>query len=395
MRTLFWTLALIAFAVAVALLAQLNPGNVVFFVAPYRIDLSLNTFIVATALLFFVLYVVVRATRATLRLPLQVRAWRKERREEQARAGLADALAALYEGRFARAEKRAQDAMDSERWVGLGALIAARAAHRMKEYQRRDRWLELSRRDKTLRVASLMSTIELASDARENETALQALDELKQAGGRHIEPMRFAVRLHQRTGNWRELLRLLRTLDKRDALHPAVVRKLKYYAISHQLHELHEDPEGLENFWHTLPAYEQMQSDIALAAMQAFNRNDMGGRASRIAEEVLEKDWDTRLVDFYGDCFDEHSKLTQVERAEQWLANHSNDATLLMTLGRLCARRHLWGKAEHYLVDSLHIHPKPKAAFALAQLCEANDRQEEAARYYKLASALALGVAVE
>jgi HemY protein len=388
-------MALVAIAVAIALLAQLNPGNVVFFVAPYRVDVSLNFFLVAAAVLFFIVYAVVRATRATLRLPIQVQAYRRERREIRAREGMLDALTALYEGRFVRAERRAQAALNSEQWSGIAALVAARAAHRMKEYERRDRWLAMSRKDKSLKTASLMSIAELAGDARQNETALRALEELKHDGGRHIEPMRLAVHLHQRAGHWPELLRVVRSLDKRDALHPMVVAKLKYYAISHQLQDLREDADALQNFWKALPAYEQLQPDIALAGMQAFHRNGMGGKASRIAEQVLENEWDTRLVDLYGDCFDDDGKLRQIEQAERWLIDHSSDAVLMMTLGRLCARRHLWGKAERYLVESLHLHPKPKAAFALAQVCEKLDRHEEAARYYKLASALALGVAVE
>lgn len=395
MRTLFWVLTLIVLAVSAALLAHLNPGNVVFFVAPYRVGMSLNLFLAMAVLAFIALYYLWRAIGITLSLPLQVQAYRKERREIKARVAVADALSAFYEGRFARAEKRAQAAVDSDQWAGLAALIAARATHRMQEYERCNYWLGVARADKNLRIATLMTTAELASQARENATGLQALDELRKLGGRHIEPMRLAVRLHQRSGHWTELLQLVRTLHKRDALHPAVVNKLKLQAITHKMQDLQEDPEALFDFWIHLPAEEQLQPEIALAGMHAFQRSGSGGRASRIAEQVLEREWDTRLVDVYGDCFDEQSKQAQIERAEKWLVDHPEDPVLLMTLGRLCARRHLWGKAEYYLSESLHLQPKAKAAFALAQTCEQQDRTEEAARYYKLASGLALGVALD
>ena len=73
MRLLLWLVALMAAAIGIAVTARFNPGNVVFFYPPHRIDLSLNLFVVLAALLFLVLYVLARAVRATLDMPVRLR----------------------------------------------------------------------------------------------------------------------------------------------------------------------------------------------------------------------------------------------------------------------------------------------------------------------------------
>ena len=60
MRLFLWFLILFASAIGLAVAARFNVGNVVFFYPPYRIDLSLNFFLLAQAALFVLLYVTLR-----------------------------------------------------------------------------------------------------------------------------------------------------------------------------------------------------------------------------------------------------------------------------------------------------------------------------------------------
>ena len=107
MRLLIWLVALMAAAIGIAVSAEYNPGNVVFFYPPYRIDLSLNLFLVLTVLLFALMYGMLRALRATVTMPAKVAAYRQRKRERDGNKGLRDALKALFEGRFGHAEKAA------------------------------------------------------------------------------------------------------------------------------------------------------------------------------------------------------------------------------------------------------------------------------------------------
>ena len=45
--------------------------------------------------------------------------------------------------------------------------------------------------------------------------------------------------------------------------------------------------------------------------------------------------------------------LAQIEKCEHWLRERPNDAELALTLGALCLKQKLWGKAQRYLEQAL------------------------------------------
>jgi HemY protein len=49
---------------------------------------------------------------------------------------------------------------------------------------------------------------------------------------------------------------------------------------------------------------------------------------------------------------------------------HPDDALLNLSLGRLCAREELWGKARHHMIRSLEIEPSVVGYDSLGQLLE-------------------------
>src|SRR3989442_1757469 len=100
-------LALFAAAIGLAVMARYNPGNVVFFYPPYRVDLSLNLFVLLSLLSFLLAYIAVRTIRVAQKMPGRVASYRQEKREREGNKSLRDALKAIYEGRFGHAEKAA------------------------------------------------------------------------------------------------------------------------------------------------------------------------------------------------------------------------------------------------------------------------------------------------
>jgi HemY protein len=104
--------------------------------------------------------------------------------------------------------------------------------------------------------------------------------------------------------------------------------------------------------------------------------------AHRIIEKVLERDWDGSLALLYSECADDDA-LERIERAEGWLHERPDEAELLLTLGRLCMQRELWGKAQSYLEASLSTHPTPATHAALANLFDRIGRTEDANRHFR------------
>ncbi|SFB91098.1 HemY protein [Massilia yuzhufengensis] len=379
-----------ALAIGIAVTARFNPGNVVLFYPPHRLDMSLNLFVVLLALLFLVAYVLVRTLRSTMRMPQRVAAYRQRKREREGNKGLRDALKALFEGRFGHAEKAAMRAAELPENAGLAALIGARAAHRMREPSRRDAWLAGTVHDNTLKTARLMTVTELLVDDHQPEAALEAVAELNASGQRHIHALQWSMKANQQARNWPEVLRLVRILDKRKALHPALSKRLRELAYESLLGEQGHDAESIRRVWATVPAADRLVPYIAARAAGSFNARGLHDEARAIAEDALKANWDERVVRAYREAAGpagSPSLLVQIEHCETWLKDRPLDAELALTLGSLCLKQKLWGKAQRHLEQALSDATEAamvrEAHLKLAQMHEALGQDEEAARHYR------------
>src|SRR3569833_1347478 len=132
MRIFLWLLVLVATAIGLAVAARFNPGNVVLFYPPYRVDLSLNFFLLLLVLLFFLVYGLFNALRTAQQMPGRVAQYRRGKRERESNKALREALKSLFAGRFGHSQKAAIRAAELPDNAGLAALLGARAAHRVR-----------------------------------------------------------------------------------------------------------------------------------------------------------------------------------------------------------------------------------------------------------------------
>jgi HemY protein len=107
-------------------------------------------------------------------------------------------------------------------------------------------------------------------------------------------------------------------------------------------------------------------------------------------EEALAAEWDDRLVRTYRESAAPEGSpelLAQIERCERWLNERPTDPELALTLGALCLRQKLWGKAQRHLdqalSDATESNLALEAHLKLAQLHEALGQDAEAAAHYR------------
>jgi HemY protein len=265
----------------------------------------------------------------------------------------------------------------------------------MQEAERRDAWLaEVTAPDRE--QARLVSQAEMLVDARDAEGALATIAQLQSHGGRQIHVQRIALRAHQHLKNWSEVLRLARSLEKRNALHPVLALRLKQMACEALLEERRHDPEALQDFWRSLSTDERRAARIAEPAARYFATLGRPNDARRIVEEALKANWDSRLVLRYADCAQSGQALPLIQQAEKWLLQHPNDADLYYTLGVLCLGEKLWGKAQSSFERALkYADPdeqqrlRVRTHLALARLFEETERPADAQRHYRESALLA------
>jgi len=396
MKSLLWLLAVFAAAVALVVVGRVEAGYVLFTWPPYRVEMSMLFFAALLLFVFGLLYAIVRLSSHALALPATVRAYRARRRSERANAALATALQAFYEGRYARAEKEAAIAFEYGTVPGVAALLAARAAHQLRDFERRETWFErASAAGESVQTAQVMSQAEIALDERDFIGARNALRSL-QGNARHIASMRLLLRAERGAGAWDEVLRLAAQLAKRDAIAPALAEEYKLQATVELLARSADDAGAFERRWRAVPATEQCQPRVAAAGARHANLLGNAALARSIVEQALAEEWSPALVRLYGELprgLDaagraEEARL-RIERAERWLAERNRDADLLSALGRLCAEAELWGKARNFLEAALSFEESRTTHLELARLAERLGQPDEAQRHYRRAAELA------
>lgn len=382
MKSLIWALLLALVAAMLAMAAQFNDGNVVVLLPPYRIDLSLNLFLLLSVVFALVVYVIAFVAHRAFDFPRQVSLYRERRELLGGLRALKDSVQALLEGRFARAERAAKTAQASTDSAGLAALVGARAAHRMQEYDRRDAWLQAAASDRSVQTARLVSSAEMWSESRENERALEAIRGVQAGGSRHIHAARIALAANAQAGRWEELLKNVRALAKRNALHELLVARYKRVGYRARLMEKRHDAGLLEAEWSRIPPEDRREPGLAADAARWLAAVERGASAAMLLEDALEHEWDPRPIEAYGQI-DAPPYRERIEKCEAWLQDHPNDAVLLRALGRLCMREQLWGKAAQYLRQSAAILPHPDTSIARAQLAELTDDAAAAHEHYR------------
>ena len=151
MRQVVWLLMMFAIAVLAASTLGANDGLVSIYWAPWRVDLSINVFVLLLLAAGFVGHVLTGAVSGLIDLPQRARQWRTQQREAAVQRAMREAVAQLFAGRYGRAHKAAQQALDIRIQAPdlkldpdlpvLAHLLSASALHRLQDQGRRDEQL--------------------------------------------------------------------------------------------------------------------------------------------------------------------------------------------------------------------------------------------------------------
>lgn len=402
MRTWFWTIFLFTLAVVVALVIDRHPGNVMIVVDNLSIQVSLAFAILTLIVAFVGMYVLLRLVAWFTNLPVRIRNWRGERKAQRDQDLLEDGWAALLEGRYSLAEqaltKLSQQTKNHRRRV-LASLSAARAAHAMGEYTRRDQLINQAqstvtdqKSDQTLRVAIAAAAADLWLD---QGLAQQALDTLLASGAettKHVHTMRILLRAYQQLNNHTQVLHIAHQLKRMRAIQSQEADRIVDVAAAAQIRDAQRRGDW-QPIWKSLRSDEKLLPEVALAGAYAFEANDQIKDASRILENSIEQSFDVRVLDAYARAEGQEVNR-RLQKAEGWLAKRPNDAQLLVTLGSLCLASQMWGQAQRYLEQSLAIHSDPRVHALLGSLFDRIGKPDMAAKQWRLATAVSSALPV-
>jgi len=393
MRSLFWLLTLTALAIGVALLGHLSEGYVLWVLPPWRVELSFNLFVLLQFALLAVGYLLLRAAFITFNMPRVVGEFRARRARQRDEQAVADALRLFWEGRYGHAIKSAEK-VGAGGTVGpagpivqLAALIGFKAAHALHDEAHIAEWRTRANADAGVwHTARLMTEASLALDVRDYAAAAVVLEQLGSKERRQISAQRLALRLAQGQGDWAEMLRITRLLEKHRALTAEQALPLRLRAQRGMLDTLQDDPVQLKRYWRDMPTVDRRDLQIAQRATRALTAVGACAESGQLIEDYLGECWESVLLEDYARC-ESGDVLGHIAHCERWLHAHPSDAMLLLTLGRLCARQQLWGKAQSYLEASLAVDASCAGHVELAGLFDHLERPDDANQHYRAAAA--------
>jgi HemY protein len=368
MRLLFAFLMLAALAMLAALLFKLNSGYALFVAPPYRVEISLNAFVIIVVAAFVAFHLLLRVAARIAQLPAEVREGRRRRNADRARNKQDAAMVALLEGRYGKARQFSEEALAVPQSTGLPALLGARAAIDMREFAEAEALL--ARPDASvasLAVPRLMLEADMALEQGQPGVALAKLAELKREAGLHTAALRLEVRALTAAGRHADIPAVVDQLVKRKVYDAAQGELLRASAHAETLLGLRHDAAGLRAYWNRLSEAERQNPKVARAGATSFLALGGDREAAEIIQRCLDRHWDSELAVLYARCR-AADPTRQLETAERWLAAHDQDATLLYALGMLCERESLWGKAQSYFEASLALDDHWRTHVALGEM---------------------------
>lgn len=394
MRLLLFGLLALLGAVLLAALAGRDNGLVVMTIAGWRLQTSASLFVIALLLGFILLYFAIRVVARCLRLPRDIRASRRQRRQQRAERYLTEGLIHMTEGRWRLAERDFYRAAAVSRAPYVNYLYAARAAQEAGAVARRDDYLRLAFKNRPeAGMAIGITQAKLQLSQRQTEQALATLKDLQRQQPRQPQVKQLLLQTYTDLKDWQAVLALLPAIDKTGLYSPEQMQARQLEAHASLLREAGQadDRARLERAWTGIAG--KLKQHPYLTEVYVGQRLKFPDTADceQLLRKAIKRRWDAALVRLYG-LVETPDAVRQLAAAESFLQSHARDAALLLTLGRLCKRNRLWGKAGTYLRESIEAQPNPEAYYELARLHEQNGEPEQAASCYERGLKLATGL---
>ncbi|NIP72816.1 MAG: heme biosynthesis protein HemY [Gammaproteobacteria bacterium] len=392
MKLLILFIIVLTAAVGAALVVLEDPGYVLIRYGPWTAETTLSLFVIALLVAYAALHYLGRLLGGFWRLPRRVHAWQRHRHRDRARASFDRGATALAEGRWRAAERELLRYVRYADAPMLNYLGAARAAQHLGLHERRDRYLrEAYQSAPSAEVAVGLTQAELQIAHHQLEQALATLTHLHSVQPRNGYVLRLLVGVYEELRDWRHLREFLPLVRRREIMSESTAQELERQVHAELLHQTAEagDVEALRVHWRELPRQLREEDDLLLDYARALQAHGAADEAEGLIRGALRKRWNDRLIHLYG-LLDTDYPVRQLSLAEEWLKEHGKNPVLLLSLGRLCLRNRLWGKARIYLESSIGLGPRPEAYKELGALLEHMEDQDAAMHCYREGMALAV-----
>ncbi len=215
------------------------------------------------------------------------------------------------------------------------------------------------------------------------------VDALAEQAPLHGQELRLLARARNGLKEWRALIAMLPRLQKQKVFGDTELQAFAQRAYLGLLAE-HSDAAGaaaknsdtLKVAWASFPAEQKHNPRLVEDYCKRLLDSGDAAEAEKVLAKAIKRNWDGGLVAQYG-CISGRDPARRLKVAERWLKQHSDDARLMLCLGRLSLYNQLWGQARDYFEKSYALVPNAEACAELARLLFSLGERELSAQYYR------------
>ncbi|MCH9689482.1 MAG: protoporphyrinogen oxidase, partial [Gammaproteobacteria bacterium] len=333
---------------------------------------------------FVLFHLLLQTYQLTAYLPKSWQHWRIKRRAEHARDKTTQGLIEFSEGYWKAAKTHLIQALPHTDTPLINYLTAARAAQELGDTKLRDNYLrEAQQSMPNAKIAVELTQAQLQLAHQQWEQALATLRHLHDLAPKHPYVLKLLAHLYEAIEDWSQLIDLLPEIKRNHALSETNLNTLAYraYLGAIQHHITQHAWDALDTLINQLPKPLKYDPALITTYSHALINQQEHIRAEACLRRTLQKNVDPLLLEAYS-CLPETT--IRMPAIESLLKHHAHSAALHQCLGKLYAKRQLWGKAQTHLEQSLKLKPSPETYHALGQLFETLRDTPAAFEAYKL-----------
>lgn len=384
MRRLIVVLFFLIISVWFGIAVMKHPGFLLIVYKPWTIQMPLWFALISLFICFALFYLIIDLIDRMHFIVYRIKNWLQFRREHRAYSKTQDGLSCLIEGRFAKAERLLLAGVNQSVEPLMNYLGAARSAQEQQAYDRRDAYIKKAYEvapNAILAIGLTQAELELEHDQLADAAA--TLTKLQQKTPRHPRVLRLLEKVYVRMSDWDNLLQILPSLRKAKVLNSEQAEQFEKNLYCEILHGAqYKNLEEVQKIWYQIPRKFRKHPEVVLAYCKQLLRLDDTQEVEDLIRYTLKYHWQPELVRMYGTLpFANINK--QLVVAGAWLKQYGQKPEILLTLGRLCIRNKLWGKAKDYLESCLELAPDAEASTEYQKLIVQFGREEESMQKYR------------
>lgn len=298
----------------------------------------------------------------------------------------------FIEGNWKQSKKQLLRSVKQSETPLINYLAAARSAYELGEHKEALTLLhkaEQSSPHSSLAVALTQARMQFVN--KKYEQCVATLERIKKDAPKHPVVLDLLKQSYTALRDWKRLQEILPELRRQKVYTTEDIESIEndiYQALMVEAAEQARRQPGdeslntLQQAWQLVPSRMQQQADMVDSYVLALHENKGDSIAENVLRRVLNKNWSEKLVRWYG-LVNAEDQQKQLLTAEDWLKERPGNASLMLTLGRLCLRNELWGKARDYFESSLRLQRDPETFAELARLLAHLGEHEKSTQYYQ------------